>query len=218
MKIYTLRPPTDINGKPICLFRNARENIRDKAIDQLTGICAGILSDGVVNEKEAEFFAEWVKTHTPFEPTWPFTDILSRLERIFADGKCDEEEREELRQIMAALSGKPEQAKPGVTYSTTLPFDDPPPSVVFTGRRFHVTGKFAYGSRTKVVKAIENKGGIGSDSMPTRDAHYLVVGIFASENWATSRFGRKIQRAVELRNNGAGIAIIGEEHWTKFLR
>ena len=55
MKTYQLKPPTDMNGKALPLFKTARENQQDKAVDQLTGICAGILSDGVVNEKEVEF-------------------------------------------------------------------------------------------------------------------------------------------------------------------
>lgn len=217
MKTYQLKPPTDINGKPLPLFKAARENVQDKAVDQLTGICAGILSDGVVNQKEAEFFAEWVKAHVPLQPAWPFTDILGRLERIFADGVCDEEEREELRQVMAALCGAREEAKPGEAYSTSLPLDNPPPAVTFPGKRFHVTGQFAYGSRSKVVEAITSKGGIGLDSKPTREANYLVIGVFASENWATTSFGRKIERAVELRESGTGLAIVSEEHWKSFL-
>ncbi|MEY4385640.1 MAG: hypothetical protein RLY20_923 [Verrucomicrobiota bacterium] len=217
MKTYQLKPPTDISGKPLPLFKGARNNEQDKAVDQLTGICAGILSDGVVNQKEAAFFADWVKTHVPLQPAWPFTDILKRLDRIFADGVCDDEEREELRQVMTALCGIKDNAKPSETYSTSLPLDNPPPAVMFDGKRFHVTGQFAFGSRTKVIDAIKNRGGVGLDSSPTRDAHYLVIGVFASQAWATTTFGRKIERAVELRKSGSGIAIISEEHWKTFL-
>src|SRR5690349_10020317 len=157
MKTYQLKPPTDIHGRPLPLFRSARTNEHDKAIDQLTGICAGILSDGVVNQKEAVFFADWVKTHAPLDPAWPFTEILGRLNRIFADGVCNEEEREELRQVMAALCGVKDGAKPRETHSTSLPLDNPPPTVIFPGKRFHVTGQFAFGSRTKVIEAITSR-------------------------------------------------------------
>lgn len=217
MKTYQLKRPTDINGKPLPFFKSGRSNEQDKAVDQLTGVCAGIISDGVVNQKEADFFAEWVKTHAPLQPAWPFSDILRRLNRIFADGVCDDEEREELKDVMAALCGAGEEATPGQPYSTTLPLDTPPPAVVFSGRQFHVTGKFAFGSRSKVFEAIKSRGGIGLDSAPTREGHYLVIGIFASPQWATTSYGRKIQRAVELREDGSGIAIISEEHWKSFL-
>lgn len=58
-----------------------------------------------MNESEASFFAEWLRAHTPEEPVWPFTDVLRRVERIFADGVCDAEERAELQAVMEALCG-----------------------------------------------------------------------------------------------------------------
>jgi NAD-dependent DNA ligase len=119
---------------------------------------------------------------------------------------------------MAALCGAKDDAASGESYSTTLPLDTPPPAVTFPSKRFHVTGQFAFGSRSKVLKAIESRGGIGLDSTPNREANYLVIGIFASQKWATASFGRKIQRAVELRDSGSGIAIISEEHWKRLIR
>ena len=59
-KTYRLTLPKDAHGQPIRLFKAREENNAAKAIDQLTGICAGILADGVVSPKEAEFFAAWV--------------------------------------------------------------------------------------------------------------------------------------------------------------
>jgi hypothetical protein len=51
----------DPNGQPRRLFKFNHENNVSKAIDQLSGICAGILADGVVCDKEAFFFKEWVE-------------------------------------------------------------------------------------------------------------------------------------------------------------
>jgi len=218
MRTYILKTPTDDHGQPIRLFKANLENNVSKAIDQLSGICAGILADGVVTEQEAEFFANWVRKFAPFEPVWPFTDILARVERIFADGRCDEEEREELKGVMEALCGHTAQAKPEETYSTTLPLNSPPPDlVVFPERLFCITGRFAFGTRRKVMDAIQVRGGVPSDSPPTRESHYVVIGVFASRDWANTNYGRKIERAVELRDSGSSISIISEEHWRKFL-
>jgi NAD-dependent DNA ligase len=119
---------------------------------------------------------------------------------------------------MAAICGIREGSKPGEIYSTRLPLDNPPPApIIFPGREFHITGRFAYGARTKVVEAIETKGGVASDTMPTSGSHYLVIGVFATREWVNTNFGRKIERAIELRSRGSGIAIISEEHWKKFL-
>lgn len=110
------------------MFKANLENNVSKAIDQLSGICAGILADGVVNQQEAEFFASWIRKYAPLEPVWPFTDVLARVERIFADGRCDEEERQEMKAMMEALCGHASQTNPKETYSTALPLDSPLPS------------------------------------------------------------------------------------------
>jgi hypothetical protein len=99
-----------------------------------------------------------------------------------------------------------------------LPLDSPlPDPVVFPGRDFIITGKFAFGTRRKVMEAIETRGGRPSDTPPTIGSHYMVIGVFASRDWANTNYGRKIERAVELRDSGSGLAIIPEEHWKKFV-
>ena len=218
MRTYTLTTPKDIHGQPIRMFKANLENNVSKASDQLSGICAGILADGVVNQQEAEFFASWIRKYAPLEPVWPFTDVLARVERIFADGRCDEEERQEMKAMMEALCGHASQTNPKETYSTALPLDSPLPSpVVFPGRIVTITGRFAFGTRKKVMEAIEARGGTPSDSAPTQESAYLVIGIFASRDWVNTNHGRKIERAVQLRNARSGIAIISEEHWKCFV-
>jgi len=218
MHTYVLTAPKDAHGQPLQLFRGNLENNISKSIDQLSGICTGILADGVVTEGEAKFFADWVRRHANSEPVWPFTEILARVERIFSDGRCEEDERQELTGVMKALCGHTGDIEPEETHSTTLPLDSPlPDPVVFRGRVFTITGRFAFGTRRKVMDAIEARGGKPSDSAPTLESNYLVLGIFASRDWCNTNYGRKIERAVELRQSGSGIAIIPEEHWKKFL-
>lgn len=218
LKTYIITTPKDADGQPLRVFKANHENNVSKAIDQLSGICAGILADGVVSEQEAIFFAEWIRKFAPLEPIWPFTDILQRVERIFADGHCDDIEREELKGVMQPLCGYTKDSNAADTYSTTLPLSSPlPDPVLFPGRVFNITGKFAFGTRHKVMEAIVARGGHPSDSPPTQESHYLVIGIFASRDWANTNYGRKIERAVELRDNGSGLAIISEEHWKKFV-
>jgi NAD-dependent DNA ligase len=142
---------------------------------------------------------------------------LARVERIFADGRCDDEERQELKGVMEAISGYKPEADAAETYSSTLPLDASLPELVFPDRVFSITGRFAYGTRQKVMEAIKERGGRPSDSAPTKESNYLVIGIFASRDWINTNYGRKIERAVELRESGSGIAIISEEHWKRFL-
>ena len=149
MQTYVLTTPKDEHGQPLRLFKANLENNVSKAIDQLSGICSGILADGIVSEVEAQFFSDYVRKFSVYEPVWPFTDILARVELIFADGRCDDEEREELKSVMEALCGYGQETKPDETYSSTLPLDEPQPTpIVFPDRNFVVTGRFAFGTRS----------------------------------------------------------------------
>lgn len=219
MKKYFLSASKNLNGQPIRLFKANLENNTSKAIDLLSGICSGILADGEVNEMEARFFADYVRKFAAYEPVWPFTDILARVNRIFSDGHCDEDEREELKTVMEELCGHFNKTDSSETYSTTLPLDNPLPNpIVFPERNFVVTGRFAYGTRSKVEDAISKLGGVPTSSAPTGKTHYLVIGLFASRDWANTNYGRKIERARELRDEvGSGISIISEEHWKQFV-
>lgn len=218
MKNYILTTPKDSHGQPIQFFKANHDNNVSKAIDQLSGICSGILADGIVTDTEAKFFSDWVRKFAAFEPIWPFTDILARVDRIFADGHCDDEERAELQAMMEAICGHRYESQPDETRSTSLPLDTPlPETLIFAEKQFVITGRFAYGTRRKVFEAIQTRGGFCSDSAPTQKTNYLVIGIFASRDWYNTNYGRKIERAVELREDGTGLCIISEEHWKRFL-
>jgi NAD-dependent DNA ligase len=99
-----------------------------------------------------------------------------------------------------------------------LPLDNPlPEKVVFSGNEFVPTGRFAFGTRQKVFEAISSLNGIPKDGFPTQSTRYLVIGVFASRDWHHTNYGRKIERAVELRAEGHPITILSEEHWRSFL-
>jgi len=218
MRNYKLTTPIDANGQPVRLFRATRENYEAKELDQLSGICEGILADGVVNEPEANFFAGWVRKLAALAPIWPFTEIFLRGEAVFAEGSYPNEERQELNEIMEALCGQKHADVPEVTYASSLPFNVPPPDrIQFADQVSNITGKFAFGARRKVTDAIACKGGVAMDSTPMHKANYLIMGILASRDGIHMNCGRKIERAIGLRNSGSGIAIISEEHWNQFV-
>ncbi len=41
---------------------------------------------------------------------------------------------------------------------------------------------------------------------------------YATESWAQSAFGRKIEKAAEMRAGGHAIRIVGEAHWVEQMR
>ncbi len=47
---------------------------------------------------------------------------------------------------------------------------------------------------------------------------YLVIGTFGSEEWIHSAYGRKIERAIELRDKHGTPYLVSEAHWTSAIK
>jgi len=47
----------------------------------------------------------------------------------------------------------------------------------------------------------------------TKDTDVVVVGELVSDSWIHESYGRKIEKAVELRDSGGGVSIVSEQHW-----
>ena len=203
----------DSHGQPLAPFLLNRLTNERKTIDALIGFARCALADGIVSDAEAAEFRRWVTAMRATGWRWPIDDIAHRLDTIFADGLVDPAEREDLRTIMEQLGAA---ASPHGVTAATLPLDDPPPALVFAGATYCVTGKFAFGTRAKVHAAIGSRGGIAGERV-TSATSYLVIGSFASRDWAHTSYGRKIEEAVALRRDGQRLAIVGEDHWRAAL-
>lgn len=206
----------DENGQPVIRFPAALMQNYGKAIDQLVGLCRGILIDNHVSDQEAEVFRKWVEHYFQEEPTFPFDDLKRRLDRIFLDGVVDEDERIELREIMRSLGGLMVGENEVDSVAATLPLCHPAPLICHQGQEFVVTGRCAHGTRAKVWEAIQSQGGLIHET-PRHTTRYLIIGHFASRDWIHTTYGRKIERAVELRAQGQQISIVSEAHWSSFL-
>lgn len=194
-------------------FNAARLN--DRNIDELIGLCRGMMADGVVNQQEAEFLRGWIERNRDLRETWPASVIYARITGFMKDGHLDADEAKELMQTLVELTGNT-LAESDEILSTALPLCDPAPDVHFQNRKFCMTGKFVTGTREKVEGIIANLGG-RAVSTPSFDTRYLVIGEVGSRDWIHSTHGRKIEKAIELQQRGIEISIISEQHWASFL-
>jgi NAD-dependent DNA ligase len=214
---YSLQSATRKNddGQPLVTFPAQHLNNAAKAFEQLAAICTGILCDGELNNREAVFFREWVQRHGCFSNIPWFADLSDRVRRIFGDDFVDDDERTELRMIMEHVKGGNQLE---ANYSNPLPLDCPAPNPIdFEGRFFCITGKFAYGKRSKVMEVISARGGKPTDSQPAQYTNYLLIGKFCSRDWKEQSYGTKIMHALELRDKGFPIKIVSEDHWRGFI-
>ena len=215
---YTLRVSHQTREFAAVSLFDSRDAYRD-----LLSICEGMLADKELNPAEAEYLKKWIERHPQHHRSWPFPDLIARIDAIFADGVASPEECTELGDILNSLIGArvvhTDARLPGAGMAgpTQLIFDDPAPEVIFPEREFCVTGIFSFGKRGVIERAIQSRGG-ATVKAPRTSTHYVLVGSFVSPGWANENYGTKVERALSLRKNGEPVAIIGEEHWKTFLK
>lgn len=188
-----------------------RKNIQDRQIDTLIGLSKGLTADGKVEQGEAEFLLSWLVQNRQATDNPIILNLLEKVDSMLEDGVLDAEESSELLGILQSISG--EMTELGeLSKTSTLPINQPMPSITFEGSLFLFTGTCAFGTRKQCQEAVESIGGINAKSV-TKTLNYLVLGTYVTDSWAHESFGRKIEKAMGYRERGIPLAIITEEHW-----
>jgi len=185
--------------------------IEARSLDELVGLCKGVVADGQINGPEAEFILNWLNANQSVANTFPANVLYPRLVEMLADGKLDDDEARELLGFLRQMTGDTGQMG-AVNQSTSIAFDAPLPDLAFLGQTFCFTGEFGYGRRDD-VKARTAALGARVASSVTLKGCILVVGCIGSEAWLHSTHGRKIEAAVAARAKGKPVSVVPEEHW-----
>src|SRR5881394_632462 len=82
-----------------------RDRRRDRATDELIGLCKGLLADGHLQDVEAKFLVDWLQAHAEFSGEYPFSALIDRVEHALANGVVDIDEEHDLVDAMLKLSG-----------------------------------------------------------------------------------------------------------------
>lgn len=196
-------------------FNSARMDRR--AADALSGLAAGISADNVVTLEEARFLQAWLQANLAHLDD-PVVNILyQRLELMLRDNVLDADEASDLLSILQQFGGiEMAKATPSQVFAVPndLPFNCPPPDLTWEGQLFVFTGTMAYGPRKECQRLVEEKGGVIGGSV-SKKTNFLVVGSIGNDQWRHSSYGLKIMKAVELRDAGAAIVVVGEDHWQR---
>lgn len=185
---------------------------------ELLGTAKGVVFDRAVNLDEMAGLSRWLDEHPEAQSSFPGRELAARLQQIYADGVVTPEEQQSLLEYLTLVTGAPVSGNAAASdRPTALPFDRPPPTLMFSGGNFVLTGNFAFGTRQACIDLTRSLGGVVKTSV-SRSIDYLVVGALGSEEWITSAYGRKIEKGVELRDSGSPLAIVDEAHWLEEAR
>ena len=164
------------------LFRKFnRKSIDDRQIDTLIGLSKGLLADGKVDQSEAEFLKTWL-IQSRLTTTNPIIiNLLGKVDAMLSDGVLDSDESAELLTLLHKITGESSEMDE-LAKTTSLPIDEPAPSVNFQGKLFLFTGTFVYGTRKQCQSAVENLGGINANGV-IKKLDYLVLGTYVTDSW-----------------------------------
>jgi NAD-dependent DNA ligase len=182
-------------------------------IQKLHGIVAGIASDGMVTINELEGLANWLQENDHLKQCWPYDEIDSLVTTILADKKIAPMEHQMLMdfftEFVTILGNKTvlhpvllkEKHITGVCAIC--------PEISFEHSVFCLTGASRTYPRKKFAEVIEELGGRFADDV-SKKVDYLIVGANGNPTWAYACYGRKVEKAVELRKAGHSILIVHE--------
>jgi len=204
-------PEIDSNKK---IFPN-QSFASDHHISMLLGLCRGLLADGKITPDESRLLHDWLVLLKDSVDNPCYIALRECLQTCSGETEVTENNQTQLLQLLSGIVGGRTDAGECLR-SSELWLDAPPPKVIFDKHVFCLTGKFVYGSRKECETAVQERGGI-CRATPSKKINYLVIGSYAEDSWIQSSFGRKIEKAVQLRAAGADLRIISESHWTSSL-
>jgi hypothetical protein len=188
-------------------------------IQKLHGIMHGIMADGKVTLEEAMGLQVWLDEHGDLKGNYPYDELDSLLTAILKDQQIDEDEQMMLKAFFEdfieysfakKIRTEGQRVQAGLPKSLTLPgICAMCPEIEFDGRVFSFTGTSTKATRKQIIDEIT---GLGANFSPnvSSQTQYLVVGAGGNPCWAFSCYGRKVEKAVDLRKLGVSIQIIHE--------
>jgi NAD-dependent DNA ligase len=183
-------------------------------LQRLQGLCHGVLADGVITEDEIRGVAEWVGDHGHLSGLFPYDELVSVLTDILSDGLIDGDEKNYLsaffhdfvqlrdNDISEAVANRIKDVKRGGVCAID-------PEITVSGNRFVITGESSQSSRQEFIISVERFGGIVTTAVSGK-TNFLIVGDEGNECWTYACYGRKIEKAMQLRKEGKEVIIVHE--------
>ncbi|WP_426328615.1 BRCT domain-containing protein [Pedobacter sp. R-06] len=183
-------------------------------LQTLQGLCHGILADGVINDQEIIDLNKWLEENEHLNTYYPYDEIRSLILSVLSDNKIDDEERLVLKAYFKEFvnlqdEGVNEQIRKETEHINISGLCTSEPNVSFEGKTFCITGILQRISREGLKKKILDLGGIPTDNI-TLKTDYLIVGDNGNPAWAFSCYGRKVEKAINMRKDGHTIMLIHE--------
>lgn len=179
-------------------------------LQELQGIMGSIAVDGVITEDEAETLFDWMANHDDLRSCWPYDKVDSLLNRVLEDKQIDPVEQKLLLEFFSSFLPQSINLQSQIsTIKTVTDICAVAPEIIFEERCFCFTGDSSRATREQLKTMAMERGARVVSAISPR-VNYLVVGTKGNPCWAYACYGRKIEKAMELIQQGAQIVIVHE--------
>lgn len=185
----------------------------DALVNMLLGFLQGISADSNIVEQEVMALSSLLLKHRDLLVSWPGSLLFNRLNDILADGKIDDEEREDLLELVKQISGQ-RFTESGLAAGMATEFFADGNVMSLRGKTVCFTGKFLSDTRHNLEQQAKLLGASPVKGVTTH-LDVLIVGSLASRDWMFTSHGRKIEAAIKVKEKGKDIQIINEEDWMR---
>jgi hypothetical protein len=185
----------------------------------LLGFFHGLLADGELTDDEVWSLNNWLETHAHLEGNCVYDSIFKQVQTVLEDDVITEEERvglvmslnEQVEILRSDSKSKIAKVLNVEAPNSSNLFNHLP--IVFDSMIFVLTGEFETGKKGDISSRVMELGGVVKTS-PSKNTHFVVIGGMGNSSWAFTRYGRKVEKALQLRSKGGGVSITSE---TKLL-
>jgi len=175
-------------------------------VQVLMGMLAGVNADGVLEEREVRALSDWAEDWSHLAGLWPYDECRAIVSSMIANHRIAEE-AEVLRGLAAQFPiGSVDGDAPPPLIGGICASD---PDIQFRAKCFVFTGESERAGRDELCQLVSSLGGIATANV-TRKSDYLVVCDQGCQHWAFSCYGRKVEKAYNMRREGHSVLIVHE--------
>lgn len=182
-------------------------------LQRLHGVLGGIVADGHITESELRGLSTWLQDHEHLKTCWPYDEIDSLVVGVMRDQKIDPEEHKLLKDFFAEFTAVLDDrtiTSPLISESANIAgLCAVCPEIEFAASTFCFTGASSKYTRRELEATVERLGGSFAPNV-SKSVRYLIIGADGNPCWAYACYGRKVEKAVELRKKGARVLLIHE--------
>jgi hypothetical protein len=182
-------------------------------LQRLHAMLGGVVSDGRISEDELRGLSAWLQNHEHLKACWPYDEIDSLIVGVMKDKKIDAEKQELFKgffsEFIAILDDRTITSPVVSEGLSIVGLCAVCPEIQFNGSTFCFTGASSKYTRKELAATVERMGATFVPNV-TKSVNYLIIGAEGNPCWAYACYGRKVEKAVELRRAGLRVLLIHE--------